>query len=106
MSLISRIGRIGLFERPICPECGSQNTSTARLVKLGAGFGIGFILPIFCYAIGFIYPLGRLMIPLLIVFGLLMSVTPCLGKYCCLSCDAYWNPDNPKLVWRPRPPGL
>lgn len=103
---MSFISRTGLFERPICPECGSENTSTARLVKLGAGFGIGILLPVFLYVISFIYPSSSIIIPLLIIFGLLMSVTPCLRKYCCLNCDAYWNPDNPKLVWRPRTPGI
>lgn len=104
--MLALIRKTGLLERPTCPECGSQNTSTARLVKLAAGFGVGIILSVFCYLFGFIYPLGRLMIPFLLIFGLILAVTPSLGKYCCLACDAYWDPKNPKVVWRPRSPGI
>lgn len=104
--MLSSITRWSLFDRPVCPDCGSSNTATARLVKLGAGFGFGVIVSVICYVLGYFYPLGRMMIPFLVIFGIILSITPCLGKYCCLSCDAYWNPETPKLIWRPRPPGI
>jgi len=98
--------RRGLLARPVCPDCGSKNTATGRLVKLGAGFGVGIVGSILCYLLGFFYPLGRLMIPFLLLFGALMAITPSLGKYCCMDCDAYWNPETPETIWRPRPPGI
>lgn len=104
--ILASIRKWPLFERPVCPDCGSTNTATGRLVKLGAGFGLGVIASLICYVLGYFYPLGRMMIPFLIFFGIIMSITPCLGRFCCLSCDAYWNPENPKVIWRPRPPGI
>ncbi|MEW6274484.1 MAG: hypothetical protein AB1556_05145 [Bacillota bacterium] len=101
--------RQGIFARPKyppCPSCGSTNTITARRLRLAAGFGVGIILSIICYVLGFFYPLGRVMIPFLLVTGMIMAVMPSLGKYCCLDCDAYWNPDRPDLIWRPKPPGI
>jgi len=91
---------------PPCPACGSKDTTTGRIIRLSAGLGLALGGSVLCYIIGFLYPTGRMLIPFLLFCGLLICFVPPLGKYCCLECDAYWNPENPELVWRPRPPGL
>lgn len=93
---------------PPCPdpECGSKDTTTGRSVRISAGLGLAIGGSLLCYLAGFIYPLGRILIPFLLVGGIIICFVPPLAKYCCLECDAHWNPDNPQKIWRPRPPGL
>jgi len=94
------------IKTPACPSCGSNDTTTGRMVRLSAGFAIGVFISLIIYLIGYIYPLGRILLPFTMISGMIICVIPPLGRYCCLECDAYWNPDNPELVWRTRPPGL
>ncbi|MQL51131.1 hypothetical protein GFC01_02380 [Desulfofundulus thermobenzoicus] len=94
------------IKTPPCPACGSTDTTTGRMLRIAAGLGVGGGGSILCYLLGFLYPMGRIIIPLALLCGAVICFIPPLGKYCCLSCDAYWNPDNPKVIWRPRDPGL
>ena len=91
---------------PPCPSCGSKDTTTGRMLRIIAGLGVGLGGSLVCFLLKFIYPLIVVMIPFLILVGLIMSAIPPLGKYCCLECDAYWDPEAPDLIWRPKPPGL
>ncbi len=91
---------------PPCPECGSQNTITGRKLKLSAGLGIAIGGSLLCYLLGYLYPLGRVLIPFFFFAGVIICFVPSLGRYCCLDCDAYWNPEAPHKIWRPQPPGL
>ncbi|SFG55662.1 hypothetical protein SAMN05660649_01977 [Desulfotomaculum arcticum] len=94
------------IKTPVCPSCGSSDTTTGRIIRLAAGLALGIGVSMILYLIGYIYPLGRILIPFTFIGGMIICVIPPLGKYCCLECDAYWNPDNPSLVWRTKPPGL
>lgn len=94
------------IKTPPCPSCGSNDTTTGRVVRLSAGFALGIVLTTIIYLAGYIYPTGRVLMPFTIVCGMIICVIPPLGKYCCLECDAYWNPENPELIWRTKPPGL
>lgn len=92
---------------PPCPSCGSPNTTTGRKVRLAAGLGIGAGGSFLCLLLGlFLYPPGLALVPIAAVCGFVVCLIPPLGKYCCLDCDAYWNPDNPKQYWKPRDPGI
>jgi len=91
---------------PPCPACGSKNTTTGRLIRLAAGFGVGLGGSILCFLLAFLYPPGLILIPIALGCGFFICLIPPLGKYCCLDCDAYWNPDNPQLHWKPREPGI
>jgi hypothetical protein len=91
---------------PPCPACGSKNTITGRRLRLAGGLGIGLGGSLICYLAGFFYPLGRILIPFLLVAGFIIAIFPSPGRYCCLDCDAYWNPETPHIHWRPKRPGL
>lgn len=98
--------RFRLFKvnTPPCPACKSTNTAKGRTVRIAAGLGLGVLGSLVVYVAGYIYPVGRILIPFLVVAGLIMAVIPPLAKYCCLDCDGYWN-DGDTKVWRPRDPG-
>ena len=91
---------------PPCPDCKSTNTIAAKQIRMSGGLGMAIGGSLICYLVGFLYPLGRLLIPFLFIGGIIICFIPSLGKYCCLDCDAYWNPDRPDKIWRPKPPGL
>lgn len=91
---------------PPCPACGSKDTTTGRVIRLAAGLGLGLGGSLLCFLASFIYPPALILIPFLFFCGLIMCLVPPLGKYCCLECDAYWDPANPGMIWRPKPPGL
>ena len=91
---------------PPCPDCGSTNTIAAKQVRWSAGLGIAIGGSLLCYVLGYLYPLGRVLIPFFFFAGVIICFIPSLGKYCCLDCDAYWNPETPGKIWRPKPPGM
>ncbi len=94
------------IKTPPCPACGSKNTTRGRIIRLAAGLGLGFGGALFFLLLGYFYPWIRSLLFIALLCGLFVCLIPPLGKYCCLDCDAYWNPEDPDKFWRPKPPGL